>query len=74
MRLAEEAIKQSEGQTAFNLDAVIKGLGEMDAATLTARLTELQKLYQAMPESAWKASALKAIGEKMKELEKAPSK
>lgn len=66
VRLAEEALKQSDGQATFNLDTVIKGFGEIDAAALKARLVELQKLYQGLPESEWKASALKAIGERVK--------
>lgn len=66
VRLAEEALKQSEGQTIFNLDTVIKSFGELDAVALKARLTELQKLYQALPDSEWKRSALQAIGEKLK--------
>jgi hypothetical protein len=69
VRLAEEALKQSDSQSTFNLDAVIKGYGEMDTANLNARLVELQKLYNTMPDSDWKTSALKAIGEKLKELE-----
>ncbi|MFT3880254.1 MAG: serine/threonine-protein kinase [Gemmatales bacterium] len=74
VRLAEEALKQSDSLATFNLDAVIKSFGEMDASTLKARLLDLQKLYQTMPDSEWKTSALKAISEKVKELEKVPGK
>lgn len=74
VKLSEEALKQSEGQTTFNLEAVIKGFGETDSASLKARLIELQKLYQGMPESEWKTGALKAIGERVKEMEKSTSK
>lgn len=69
VRLAEEALKQSEGQT-FHLDPILKAFGNLDVAALKARLADLQKLYTSMPESEWRASALKAIGEKLKELEK----
>lgn len=74
VRLSEEALKQSDSMMTFNLDAVMKGFGEMDTAVLKTRLMDLQKLYNAMPDSQWKSSALKAIGEKLKELEKLPAK
>lgn len=71
VRLAEEALKQSEGQTTFNLETVIKGFGEINSTSLKVRLTELLKLYQGMPDSEWKSSAIMAIGKKLSELEKA---
>lgn len=70
VRLAEEALKQSESQANFSLDPILKAYGNIDTATMKARLAELQKLYETLPESEWKKSALTAIGVKLKELEK----
>ncbi|MFO0814628.1 MAG: serine/threonine-protein kinase [Gemmatales bacterium] len=66
VRLAEEALKQSDGQTTFKLETVIKSLGDLDPSALKVRLIEMQKLYQDLPDSEWKRSALKEIGARLK--------
>lgn len=68
VRLAEEALKQSDSQTTFALDPILKAYGNIDNVTMKARLAELQKLYDTLPESEWKKSALAAIAGKVKEL------
>lgn len=68
VRLSDEALKQIETPATFNLDTILKALGDVDAKGLKDRLTELQKLYQGLPESEWKTSALKAITDKLKEM------
>jgi tetratricopeptide (TPR) repeat protein len=70
VRLAEEALKQSDNQTTFSLDPILKAYGTIDHTTMKARLLELQKLYETLPENEWKKSAMTAIAAKVKELEK----
>lgn len=66
VRLSEEALKQIDTPPTFNLNAILKTFADADPKNVKERLIELQKLYQSLPDSEWKTSALKEIGEKLK--------
>lgn len=65
VRLAEEALKQSEGSTLPSIEKLLANLKENDAAGYKTRLQELKKLYLSLSESAWRTQALKAIEEQL---------
>jgi serine/threonine protein kinase len=61
VRLAEEALKQSDGPGAVTLDEALKQVPNESQNERAARLNQLKQLYQALPDSPLKKSALEKI-------------